>query len=315
MILVLIRKFLRDIWIPLVVVALLLLAFECLWARVAHRICGEILPSLTEIVKKQAQGPGGGIPTQMFGDPFKMYREIQGILLEGPGKIIQAMVGGESIDLFRALDLMSVGFVHPLAQTILCIWAIGRAAGAITGELDRGTMELLLAQPIPRRSIVLAHFCLDLITIPILCLCMWTGISLGAWLMGMTEDPTSKMYVNPLRFGPALINTGALVFSITGYTLWISSMGRFRGRVLGTAVLVSLLQFLINVIGQIWDALSPLRPFTVFYYYQPQPIILNDTWMSDGEVWFRIGVLLSVGLIGYSLALWRFCKRDLPAPL
>jgi ABC-2 type transport system permease protein len=89
-------------------------------------------------------------------------------------------------------------------------------------------------------------------------------------------------------------------------------------------VLITLLQFLINVVGQLWDAVAPLRPFTVFYYYQPQQIIREHRWTVDlGAVWGGghplsvnvLVVLLAVGLVGYGLALWTFCRRDLPAPL
>ena len=101
--------------------------------------------------------------------------------------------------------------------------------------------------------------------------------------------------------------------------------GRFRGRVLGLAVLVTLLQFLVNVVGQLWDDGRWLRPFTVFYYYQPQQII-RATALVDGPggVWnggqplFAVNVLavlVTVGSVGYALALWTFCRRDLPAPL
>ena len=126
-------------------------------------------------------------------------------------------------------------------------------------------------------------------------------------------------------FGPALWNVGALIFAMSGYTMWLSSRGRFRGRVMGLAVLVTLLQFLINVIGQLWDVVAPLRPFTVFYYYQPQQIILNHKWTvevralsSASEPLFTVHVLVVlflVGFTGYGLALWKFCRRDLPAPL
>ena len=56
-----------------------------------------------------------------------------------------------------------------------------------------------------------------------------------------------------------------------------------------------------------------LRNF--FHYYQPQPIILQTDWFRHGETWLRLGVLAAVGTLGYALALWTFCKRDLPAPL
>jgi ABC-2 type transport system permease protein len=61
--------------------------------------------------------------------------------------------------------------------------------------------------------------------------------------------------------------------------------------------------------------IEPLRPLTVFYYYQPQALILNDDWYADRMVWVRLGVLIAVGAVGYLMALRVFCRRDLPAPL
>src|SRR5205814_1434679 len=133
----------------------------------------------------------------------------------------------------------------------------GRAAGAIAGEIDRGTMELLLAQPVPRWRLVLAHLCVDLLTIPVLCLSLWAGTWLGTWLVGPIEpsqDSLAKLpfrvpidpealRLNPAAIGPGLWNVAALLFAVSGYTMWISSAGRFRTRVLGGAVLLTLLQF------------------------------------------------------------------------
>ena len=93
---------------------------------------------------------------------------------------------------------------------------------------------------------------------------------------------------------------------------------------MGIAALTALVQFLINVVGQMWDAAAWLRPFTIFYYYQPQQIILQHRWTVDiGKTWNLgqpislnvIGVLVAIGAVGYAGACWTFCKRDLPAPL
>lgn len=304
----LVLKLLRDLRLPLVLVALLLAGFQCLWAKITQRITEEILPSITK-----------HLPLEF----------LINILFQGPGKLIQTLIGGEAIDLRRSLDVLSIGYVHPLMQAIFCIWAIGRSAGAIAGEIDRGTMELLLAQPQPRYRVVLAHLAVDLLTIPVLCLSLWAGNWLGAWLFGRIElgVPTDvrQLRVDPTLLAPALWNTAALIFAVSGYTIGLSAAGRFRGRVMGLAVFVTLLQFLVNVVGQLWDAAAPLRPFTVFYYYQPQQIILAHRWTVDvGAVWNGgqplcalnvLAVLGTVGAVGYALALWTFCRRDLPAPL
>jgi ABC-2 type transport system permease protein len=146
---ILLRKLLRDVWLFLLVVALLLLAFECLWAKVTYHITQEVLRPFIELIRQRRAQGTLGLPAQMFTDQ-QALREILDIAFRGPGQIIQVLIGGDSINLMNTRDMLSIGYVHSLVQTILCVWAIGRAAGAVAGELDRGTLELLLAQPLPR---------------------------------------------------------------------------------------------------------------------------------------------------------------------
>jgi len=176
-------------------------------------------------------------------------------------------------------------------------------------------MELLLAQPITRSQVIRAHLYVDLLTIPILCLILWAGTWVGATAVGLVSQTNPDLHADPMRFGPSLLNVALLVFAVTGYTMWLSSAGRFRGRVLGLAIVITLVQFLVNVIGQLWSTAEPLRPFTVFFYYQPQPMILKPDWYLMWPVWGRMAVLLGVGLAGYGMAWWTFKRRDLPAPL
>jgi ABC-2 type transport system permease protein len=128
-----------------------------------------------------------------------------------------------------------------------------------------------------------------------------------------------------MAFGPALVEVAALIFAVSGFTMWLSARGRFRWRVLGVAVFIFLVQFLVNLLGQMWEeAFGWARPLTVFYYYQPQQVILGRDWTVDLRVWNggrplvhlpAVAVLFAVGLVGYALALRTFTRRDVPAPL
>src|SRR5205823_2216903 len=131
-----------------------------LWARITTRITGELVPVFTQDISIS-----------------KIKKEI----FAGPGKLVETIMGGESIQIERAMDILSIGYVHPAMLVLFSIWAVGRASGAIAGEIDRGTMELLLAQPIPRSRLVMAHLAVDCITIPLLCFSMWAGTWAGAW--------------------------------------------------------------------------------------------------------------------------------------
>jgi beta-exotoxin I transport system permease protein len=97
----------------------------------------------------------------------------------------------------------------------------------------------------------LAHGIVDLLTIPVLCFSLWGGTWLGVSLVGFNGNPEANLHVDPLAFAPCLLDVALLIFAMSGVTMWLSASGRYRWRVLGVAVLVALVQFLVNVIGQL----------------------------------------------------------------
>jgi ABC-2 type transport system permease protein len=345
----LLRKLLRDVRLPLFVTALLLGGFQVLWAHVTARILGRLAPFFNTLA-----GLGGLTP-----------KDVEAVVFEGPGKVLRTIIGGEGVKLDSAMDMLSIGYVHPLMVLTFCIWGVGRAAGAVAGEIDRGTMELLLAQPLARWRLLLSHLLLDGITIPVLALSLWAGNWAGAWLITpiqiekpkiqaaapvrnylielgplrvTVKDPLAgrtvrkadpdrlkkRLAVEPAKFAPAVWLVGGLIFAVCGGTMWLSAAGRFRWRVLGLAVFLTLLQFLVNVLGQMWDQAAWLRPLTIFYYYQPQQLMLSGDWCVTFREWnndeplWRVPmplVLYGAGLVGYVLALLTLVRRDLPAPL
>jgi ABC-2 type transport system permease protein len=291
----LVLKLLRDLRLGLITIGLLLFGFELLWCKSTEQAL--------VLMKK------------LFSRGIDMRLVFRLVFDEESGRMIEKLIGGDRISIGQGLDTLSVGYVHPLLLTMLGVWAVGRAAGAVAGELDKGTMELLLAQPLARWRVIGSHFVVDCLTIPFLCGCLWAGTALGAYVFDLVEmTKMDKKPIEPLQFGLAQVNVAALLFAISGYTMALSSAGRFRARVLGIAVVLTLLQFLINLLGQTWQDIEFLRPWTVFYYYQPQGLILS----LDGaaaEARRNVLTLLAVGTLGYGAALAIFCHRDLPAPL
>jgi ABC-2 type transport system permease protein len=320
MTLVLIRKLLRDARWALLVVCLLLCAFQMIWVKATQRVTTQVAPMFQVMAKKQN----------------KRLEDVERQLFSGPGRIMQSVIGGDQLKFEKAQDVLSIGYVHPLMQVLFCLWAIGRAAGAVAGEIDRGTMELLLAQPVPRSRVVLAHLGADLLLIPVLCLSLWGGLWAGTSLVGdlqpdleaFKDFPLAIQEVDPQflkidvwQFGLPLVNVAGLLFAVGGVTMWVSATGRYRWRVIGFATVIMLVQFIFNIIGQIWESVGWLRPLSVFYYYQPQSIALRGNWsVSLAPLGLPVDVpvmlvLIAVGAIGYGMALRTFQRRDLPAPL
>jgi beta-exotoxin I transport system permease protein len=324
---ILLRKLLRDARPALIVVCIVLFVFAAFWVKITQRVTSEIAPVFNSVAL-------------LVGDQ-KLFEDV---LFKGPGKVSQAALGWGDLNFERPNDFLAMGLLHPVVLTLCIVWAVGRSAGAVAGEIDRGTMELLMSQPVPRNRLVLAHLLADAVLLPSICLAFFLGTQFGLAVVGdfipdysalknlKRPDGTPIPFPIPEHPEPlpvngrgelaGLANTGALMFAISGITIALSSAGRSRWKVTGFAVLVVVVMFVANTIGQLWEPAGFVRPLTLFFYYQPQKAMLDGNWMVNvGAAWTGaprvsgIIVLLTVGGLGYLLALRTFTRRDLPAPL
>jgi ABC-2 type transport system permease protein len=326
----LVRKLLRDVRPALVAVCVILFCFAALWVKITQRVTSEIAPVFNSVA--------------MFVGDKKLF---EGVLFKGPAKVSQAALGWGELNFERPTDFLAMSLLHPIVLVLAVVWSVGRAAGAVAGEIDRGTMELLLSQPIPRNRLIVAHLIVDGLAIPLICLSMFAGMQFGLAVAGdfvpdysalknlqkpggapinipIPENP-APLEVKAMGQLPALANTAALMFALSGFTVALSAMGRSRWKVTGLAVLVVVVMFVANTVGQLWEPVAVVRPLTAFFYYQPQKIMLDGNWFNDlGQGWNggkpllavpTVGVLIAVGAIGYAVALRVFARRDLPAPL
>lgn len=324
---IVLRKLLRDVRPALIVVCVVLFIFAAFWVKISQRVTSEIAPVFNTMAVT-------------FGDK-KLFEDV---LFKGPGKVSQAALGWGDLNFERPNDFLAMGLLHPIVLVLAVVWAVGRSAGAVAGEIDRGTMELLMSQPVPRNRLILAHFLVDLVVLPVICLAFFAGTQFGlavvgpfvpdysvfknlsgpfsARLQAVIPEHPEPLPVSGLGELPGLTNTFALMFAISGITIAISAAGRSRWKVTGYGVLTIVVMFVANTIGQLWEPAGFVRPLTLFFYYQPQKVMLDGNWLVDlGKAWPGApqvpggGVLLTVGAVGYLLALHKFTRRDLPAPL
>lgn len=336
---ILVRKLLRDVRTPLVVVCLILFLFAAFWVVITQRVTTEVAP-MFKIVSQATTGDG---------------KAFEKALLRGPTKVSQAALGWGELNFDRPNDFLSIGLLHPAVLVLSLVWGVGRAAGAVAGELDRGTMELLLSQPIPRHRLITAHLLVDCVALPVLCVAFFAGTQFGlatvppfepnftalddliksaaeekpgataflAAMVAKAKTEAKPLEVDGTRELIGLVNTLALMFAFSGTTMALSALGRSRWRVIALAVLVAFVMFVANTIGQLWEPAAWARPLTFFFYYQPQKAMLDGQWGADvGTAWGGSPlfvncavVLFAVGAIGYAVALRAFVRRDLPAPL
>jgi ABC-2 type transport system permease protein len=221
---------------------------------------------------------------------------------------MQRLPGIPIADVATYAGRISMGYLDPAVLFLSAAWAIARGSDCISGEIGRGTMEMLLAQPVRRIAILGTQAMVMVVGAAVISLCAW----LGTWV-GLAVNPFETP-VDPRLYVPAAVNLFALTVFTAGLATLASSWDRYRWRTIGLAVSIYLVAFILKVIGRMVESLDWVLYFTFHAAYQPQ--VMVNAPERAWELSLRLdGLLLGLGLAAYAAAALIFCRRDLPAPL
>jgi ABC-2 type transport system permease protein len=208
--------------------------------------------------------------------------------------------GGGNI--FTLPGSVALGLIHPIAVALVCVFAVGFTAAAVAGERQRGTLEVVLARPISRRT---AYGSLFGATLVFLCL------AILAVLVGTVASSAAFGKLDELEIGnvPLLWLNAVLLYTALGSVVLAASVSFDRlGPALGVGLGFTIVSYFFEILGSLWPAAEPLQPLSVFHYLDPQSIL-------DGKADpFDFVVLAAVTLAGVVWALVVFPRRDLAAP-
>lgn len=235
---------------------------------------------------------------------------------------LQGMTGMTLQQAASPTGRIAMGYVDPTVILIASLWAIARGSDAVSGPLDRGTLEMLLAQPVNRAHWLLAHASVTLIGCVVLGVTLWAGTYVGVqivevevtryWVLKSMVPLTDV--VEPRQFVPSAINTVALAICTAGLATLVSSLDRYRWRTVGIMGGFCLLQVVIKVVALGSPDHGWLYYLTFYGAYWPQKMAVapEAAW---GMLLQYGGLLTLLGLVSMAAAAVCFSKRDLPAPL
>jgi ABC-2 type transport system permease protein len=203
---------------------------------------------------------------------------------------------------------VALAFVDPVVVLAATVWGITRGSDAVSGQVERGTMEMVLAQPVTRRSVFITQALATTLGAALLCGVLltgvWTAVSLGPW--------SGK--VEPARFVPAALNVFGLMVCMGGITACVSAADSYRWRTIGILCGFYVFSILAKLVGRMSGWLGWVGYLSVFNAYEPQRLVGGTP-----EAWRLLllydGVLLGIGLVAYILGCLLFSRRDLPAPI
>jgi ABC-2 type transport system permease protein len=187
-------------------------------------------------------------------------------------------------------------FMVPL---LLLVAAVGAGARAIAGEEERGTLDLLLANPISRRRVVLEKLAALAVEIGLLALVLWVSLLVGVRAVSMD---VSAAHLAGATTSAALL---ALLFGALALLLGAGT-GR-RGVGIGVAAAGAVAAYLVNSLAALVDALDPLRKASPYYHYAASDPLRHG--LSLGHAAF----LVVLAALAAAAAVLVFDRRDLAA--
>lgn len=255
--------------------------------------------------------------------------------------------------LFSYEGRIAVTYEEPVVYLMMAIWCIARSSDAVSGGLGRGTMEMLLAQPVSRKEVIGTHTCVTLIGVLMLSVIAYVGTYTGISTTTITEasPPVEVPFVgfdipftggqpidvpmidkvHPETFLPAAVNYFALGVFLVGFTTLMSSWDRYRWRTIGITVGFYVISTVLELVGLAVEGFEWVKCLTFFAAYEPIRFVSEAVtyperewaWMvtnSDGA-FQTLGplsydvILIGLGTIGIVVGAMIFCRRDLPAPI
>jgi ABC-2 type transport system permease protein len=203
---------------------------------------------------------------------------------------------------------ISLAYAEPVVLFLSAAWGVGRGSDVVAGELGRGTMEMLLAQPVRRWALLASQGAVAVAGAAAMSACAVAGTATGLALVAFDREIPLSPYL------PEAVNLFALTCCTYGLSVLASSWDRYRWRAIGLVSAVYVVQLIVKLVARVAPHLDWLNWFTFHAAYVPQ-VLAN----RPDEAWSLSlrydGLLLGLGAAAFLIGAVIFCRRDLPAPL
>ncbi|HEX5850113.1 MAG TPA: ABC transporter permease subunit [Rubrobacter sp.] len=223
--------------------------------------------------------------------------------IEGSAEQLNQLMDAYPKGMLEAFGVTDLGdpanYLHSqffgLAPLALSFFPIMAFSGAIAGAEERGTIDVLLGNPLPRWQLVVGSFLATALSL--LGICAIVGIlTWGTAVLVDVDLSWREIMDGVLNLWPITIAFGSLA-------LLCSSL--FHRKALATSVPAFLLfgMYLLDAIGRASEDLEDWRPASAFYYY--------GSAVENGIDWTHAGAITLVALALTLLATLAFRRRDI----
>ncbi|MFH0952549.1 MAG: ABC transporter permease subunit [Patescibacteria group bacterium] len=219
-----------------------------------------------------------------------------------PKGFMEAFGIDESSNVFSSVEaFVSIEHFSLIWPIMMIFMMIGLAGNGLAGQIEQGTVEILLSRPISRLKIYLARYLAGIFSLVVFGICsVFVAIPLAS-LHGVETSfmPYLIIFILGMMFGLAVLSIAmflSAVFSEKGKTNMI--MG---GIVIG--------MYVLHLVSVLQDQFDILKYFSFFYYYDFNAATRYTTISVESSAVF-LTVIVVLGIAGA----WWYNRRDIATP-
>lgn len=214
-----------------------------------------------------------------------------------PGTLKAFLGFGGVVDYSSATGYLGIELFSLVLPGLMIAAAVAAGARAIGGEEEHATLDLLLANPLSRRRLVLEKAGALLGFVALLSFVAFASLAIAAAAAGL------DLGLGHLAAGAAA--TGLLGFLYGSLALAVGAAGGRRGLALAVAGAAAGAAYVANALGSLVEALRPVRQASPFYQYGTVDPLRHGLTFAHATP-LGAGALALVGLASVA-----FARRDL----
>ena len=215
--------------------------------------------------------------------------------------VVRELLGPAMSSILSFQGIVGLGYFHLAVLTALVAVSISLGT-MLTGEIQAGWMDLVLARPVARHWMITRGILVQIGSSAALLIMMMTG----TWIGLATLAPAGAVLPAPRLVLSLAVNLGLLMLAWSAIAMGIGAAFRRRGPANGLAALLALATFLLDYIARAWKPAATVAWISPFRYYNPFDLIMGRPLALRDLL-----VLGSLAAAGYLAAFFLFSRRDI----
>ncbi len=214
-----------------------------------------------------------------------------------PSELLSVFGIEDAASLVTATGLVNSRLYAGIGPVILAVLGITIGTAAIAGEEDRGTLDLLLAQPVTRTQIVVEKFAAAAVLIGLVVVALFVTL--------LVLDPIVDLGFSVSGMFAANVTLGLFGLLFCALALAVGSATGNRGVTLGVSAGATAALFFVHGLAPLVDDIAWVAELTPFHWLQdPNPLANGLDVLA-----VLLFVVVTGGLV--AVAIWGLNRRDI----